>query len=244
MKKDNTPAGRTSAACSVDDRKRKRRQRSTMKYQLALLFVAGQSLAADQTHLKLVDIQSVDPSIVVELRYAGSHNPLHRRLYPPSMPALLQPRVAQQLAGAQKFLRLHGFGLKIWDAYRPKSVQCQLWQFTHNDLYVANPESGVGSLHTWGIAVDATLADARGRSVLMPTDFDEFSPAAMLCYQQTDSLIKSHLKLLQMAMGRNGFYGLRTEWWHFTAKNWRHYVPSPHMQAREPLPQTKYTSKL
>jgi D-alanyl-D-alanine dipeptidase len=126
------------------------------------LFVTAQSLGAEELKLDLVDIKSVDPSIVIELRYAGTHNPMHRPLYPPSMAALIRPSVAQQLARAQKFLRPYKYGLKIWDAYRPKSVQSQLWQFTHNDLYVANPESGVGSLHTWGVAVDATLADGRG----------------------------------------------------------------------------------
>ncbi len=208
------------------------------------LFVTAQSLGAEELKLDLVDIKSVDPSIVIELRYAGTHNPMHRPLYPPSMAALIRPSVAQQLARAQKFLRPYKYGLKIWDAYRPKSVQSQLWQFTHNDLYVANPESGVGSLHTWGVAVDATLADGRGRSVSMPTDFDEFTPAAMLHYPRMDPVIRSHLKLLQNAMGRNGFFGLRTEWWHFTAQNWKDYVSSGDMQATGQSPKNEPHGKL
>jgi zinc D-Ala-D-Ala dipeptidase len=208
------------------------------------LFVTAQSLGAEELKLDLVDIKSVDPSIVIELRYAGTHNPMHRPLYPPSMAALIRPSVAQQLARAQKFLRPYKYGLKIWDAYRPKSVQSQLWQFTHNNLYVANPESGVGSLHTWGVAVDATLADGRGRSVSMPTDFDEFTPAAMLHYPRMDPVIRSHLKLLQNAMGRNGFFGLRTEWWHFTAQNWKDYVSSGDMQATGQSPKNEPHGKL
>jgi zinc D-Ala-D-Ala dipeptidase len=208
------------------------------------LFVTAQSLGAEELKLDLVDIKSVDPSIVIELRYAGTHNPMHRPLYPPSMAALIRPSVAQQLARAQKFLRPYKYGLKIWDAYRPKSVQNQLWQFTHNDLYVANPESGVGSLHTWGVAVDATLVDDRGRSVLMPTDFDEFTPAAMLHYKGWEPRVRSHLKLLQGAMGRNGFFGLRTEWWHFTAQNWKDYVSSRDMQVTGQSPKNKPNGKL
>jgi D-alanyl-D-alanine dipeptidase len=208
------------------------------------LFVTAQSLGAEELKLDLVDIKSVDPSIVIELRYAGTHNPMHRPLYPPSMAAHIRPSVAKQLARAQKFLRPYKYGLKIWDAYRPKSVQSQLWQFTHNDLYVANPESGVGSLHTWGVAVDATLADGRGRSVSMPTDFDEFTPAAMLHYPRMDPVIRSHLKLLQNAMGRNGFFGLRTEWWHFTAQNWKDYVSSGDMQATGQSPKNEPHGKL
>ena len=208
------------------------------------LFVTAQSLGAEELKLDLVDIKSVDPSIVIELRYAGTHNSLHRPLYPPSMAALIRPSVAQQLARAQKFLRPYKYGLKIWDAYRPKSVQNQLWQFTHNDLYVANPESGVGSLHTWGVAVDATLVDAFGRPVSMPTDFDDFTSAAVLHYHGTDPVIRSHLKLLQRAMGRNGFYGLRTEWWHFTAKDWKNYVRYQDVQVMGQPPKNGPDGKL
>ena len=57
-----------------------------------------------------------------------------------------------------------------------------LWDASHNSDYVANPEIGAGSLHSWGIAVDATLVDSRIRDVRMPTDFDDFTPAAMLPY--------------------------------------------------------------
>src|SRR5438046_7174862 len=178
---------------------------------LLAVFLTAQSHAAEDAKSNLVDIKSVDPSIVIELRYAGTHNPLHRRLYPPSMRALVQPSVAKQLVGAQNFLRHYKYGLKIWDAYRPESVQRQLWQVVHDESYVTNPEDGVGSLHTWGVAVDATLVDARGRSVRMHSDFDEFTPAAMLNYHGMDSLIGSHPGLLQTALGRNRFYGLPAE---------------------------------
>ena len=90
----------------------------------------------------------------------------------------------------------------------------------------ANPEIGVGSLHSWGVAVDATLTDACNHLVRMPTDFDELTPAAMLHYQGTDPIVRSHLALLQKAMGRSGFYGLHTEWWHFSISNWEKYVPA------------------
>ena len=115
------------------------------------------------------------------------------------MRALVQPSVAKQLVGAQNFLRHYKYGLKIWDAYRPESVQRQLWQVVHDESYVTNPEDGVGSLHTWGVAVDATLVDARGRSVRMPSDFDEFTPAAMLHYHGMDSLIGSRCIVQKVA---------------------------------------------
>jgi len=202
------------------------------------LFITAHSVTAEEIKLELVDIKSIVPSVVVELRYAGTHNAVHRALYPLSMPALIRPSVAQQLLAAQNLLRRRGYGLKIWDAYRPKSAQKEIWQFAHDELYVANPDDGVGSLHTWGVAVDATLVDAGGRPVSMPTDFDEFTPAAMLRYRGTDPTIGWHLKLLQMAMGRNGFYGLRTEWWHFTAKDWKNYVRYQDVQVTGQSPKT------
>jgi zinc D-Ala-D-Ala dipeptidase len=208
------------------------------------LVITAQSVAAEEIKLELVDIKSVVPSIVVDLRYAGTHNAVHRALYPPSMPALIRPSVAKQLLAAQNLLRRYGYGLKIWDAYRPKSAQRQLWQFAHDQLYVANPDDGVGSMHTWGVAVDATLVDAWGRSVSMPTDFDEFTPAAMLHYQGVDPVIRSHLKLLQRAMGRNGFYGQHTEWWHFTTQSWKNYVQYQNVQVTRQSPRTAPNGKL
>lgn len=206
----------------------------------ALLFIgAGKSSAAEP---ELVNIKSVDPSILVELRYATSRNVALRPLYAAGMPALLRPEVAHRLADAQRDLQKRGFGLKIWDAYRPKQAHDQLWQLSLNTDYVADPAGG-GSLHTWGVAVDATLVDADGRDVKMPTDFDDFTPAAMLYYNGADQTIRRRLRTLQGAMGRAGFYGLRTEWWHFVAKDWKNYravdepgvPPVPSVPRNEPL---------
>ena len=104
-------------------------------------------------------------------------------------------------------------------------MQAKLWQASHNSDYVANPEIGVGSLHSWGIAVDATLVDSRIRDVRMPTDFDDFTPAAMLPYMGSSLEIRRNLRLLRYAMYKAGFCGLRTEWWHFTILGWQKYVP-------------------
>src|SRR5881409_155255 len=173
----------------------------------------------------LVDVRSVDPTIMVELRYAGRNNFLRQRLYPRGTRALARPEVASALASAQAFLRRYQYGLKIWDAYRPVAVQAMLWQASHNSDYVANPEIGAGSLHSWGIAVDATLVDSRIRDVRMPTDFDDFTPAAMLPYMGSSFEIRWNLRLLKYAMHKAGFCGLRTEWWHFTILDWEKYVP-------------------
>ena len=173
----------------------------------------------------LVDIQSVNPTIVVDLRYAGNNNLLKQPLYPQGTRALTRPEVASALTTAQAFLRRYQYGLKIWDAYRPVVAQTKLWEASHNSDYVANPEVGVGSLHSWGIAVDATIVDSWNRPVSMPSDFDDFTPAAMWRYVGFSPEIRAHVRLLQYAMHKAGFWGLRTEWWHFTIADWQNYLP-------------------
>src|SRR5437899_1069593 len=74
-------------------------------------------------------------------------------------------------------------------------------------------------------SVDATLVDAWNRPVRMPTDFDDFTPAAMWQYLGSDLAVRSHLHLLQGTMRDAGFYGLRTEWWHFTIADLQKYLP-------------------
>ena len=178
-----------------------------------------------QNAIPLVNIKSVDPSIVVELRYASSKNVAGRPLYQPGTSALIRPEVAQRLAKAQSYLKRYQFSLKIWDAYRPQSVQVELWKAVRKNDYVADPAAGAGSLHSWGIAVDATLTDFHNRTVSMPTDYDNFTPAAMWRYYGPDPAIRAHLYILQICMHDAGFLGLRTEWWHFTAEDWEKLLP-------------------
>ena len=209
---------------------------------LAIAPVAFMSTFAPtvRADLELVDIQKVDPSIVIDLRYATPHNVTGRALYPPNARALILPSVAQQLASAQKYLKQYKYGLKIWDAYRSKEAQVLLWKLAGKGDFVANP-NGAGSLHSWGVSVDATMVDDWGRSVSMPTGFDEFTPAAMLHYQGSDPVVKAHLTLLQLAMAHNNFHGLRVEWWHFTTADWQKYVP--YQEGEENAPKKKADDK-
>ncbi len=181
--------------------------------------------ASPQQNVPLVDIRTVDPTIDIELRYAGSHNIAGHPLYPFGMRPLVRPEVAQRLSAAQKFLHRYNYNLKIWDAYRPKSAQIELWKASRSNDYVADPNAGAGSLHSWGLAVDATLTDTWHRPIAMPTDFDDFTPAAMWKYQGTDPAVRAHLFTLQVAMRDAGFYGLRSEWWHFTLESWKKFIP-------------------
>jgi D-alanyl-D-alanine dipeptidase len=197
---------------------------------LPVFLLAGAALGKGPDDTEFVDIRTFDKTILVDLRYAGPNNVARRPLYPPGTVALVRAGVAHRLAIAQEYLRKKGYGLKIWDAYRPQTAQEKLWQETHNRSYVADPKEGRGSMHIRGAAVDATLVDAEGREVPMPTDFDSFTPAALLEYKGNNPTVRANLKLLQKAMAHGGFYGLRTEWWHFCAPDWKRYPAVPDLK--------------
>jgi len=174
----------------------------------------------------LVDLATVDDTILVELRYATARNIAGKPLYPPGARCIMRRHCAEGLKVAQAWLRPQGYGLKVWDAYRPASAQRVLWELSKNRSFVAAPDSG-RSLHTWGVAVDVTLVDAAGKEMKMPTDLDEFSSAAAMAYRGGDPAVARNLSILQKAMGRGGFLGMRTEWWHFIGKHWRACNPVP-----------------
>jgi D-alanyl-D-alanine dipeptidase len=179
----------------------------------------------------LVEISSVDPTILINLRYATTHNLFGHPIYPPGARAVIRASVAQRLKVAQAYLHARGYGLEIWDAFRPFNAQGALWAFAQSAKFVADPENG-HALHTWGVAVDATLVDAKGREAPMPSDFDAFSPAAALHYKGNNPVVAADLDLLLHAMGAAGFKGMHTEWWHFVAPDWAAFARVTPQQAR------------
>ena len=174
---------------------------------------------------QLVEIKKYDRGIVVEERYATPRNCMGATVYPADFPCLTRPETAVRLHLVQQMLHNWGYRLKIWDAYRPQAAQNVLWKRWAKHGFVANPDEGPGSLHTWGLAVDATMVDLIGREVSMPSDFDVFTADASATYQGHDEKAAFHLHLLQAAMGAAGFEGLSTEWWHFVVKDWAERKP-------------------
>jgi D-alanyl-D-alanine dipeptidase len=170
----------------------------------------------------LVDVAKVDPTIVIDLRYATARNITGHPIYPPGTLCLLRSGVAARLKEAQTYLHALGYSLKIWDAYRPSRAQQILWDLVQNPEVVAQPSKG-GSRHSWGVAVDVTLVDLAGQDVPMPTDFDDFTAAAKSQYTGNDPIVAKNLSILKSAMEITGFEGMRDEWWHYSAKNWRSY---------------------
>jgi D-alanyl-D-alanine dipeptidase len=174
---------------------------------------------------QLVEVSKAAPDVRIDLRYAGTHNCVGEPIYPADFPCLVRPVIARRLSYAQHLLQPRGYGLKIWDGYRPVAAQHAIWSHFSRLGFVADPDDGRGSLHSWGLAVDVTLVDASGHDVAMPSDFDVFAPVASGIYRGSNAEVRRNLHLLQLAMKESGFIGLSTEWWHFAARDWQQFSP-------------------
>lgn len=169
--------------------------------------------AMSKEKIDLVDVQKLDSSIVVDLKYASNENMFERPVYPENI-AYLRKSTAEKLLNAQKKLQEQGFGLMIWDAYRPLSVQKLMWEINSDPKYVANPKTG--SIHNRGGAVDVTLVDKNGKELPVPTGFDDFSVKAQADYSKLPEETIKNREILKKAMTSSGFSQYAKEWWHFT----------------------------
>lgn len=174
-----------------------------------------------------VDIQDLDPEILLDMRYAGTNNFAHKIVYPKSR-CLLRAPVAEALLRVQNRLRAEGLQLWIWDCYRPFHVQEEFWKLVPDARYVAKPTRNNGkpfrgSKHNRGAAVDLSLADASGKQLTMPTDHDDFSERAHRDAKGTPAKAAAHAQSLDTAMRAEGFEGIQSEWWHYDYAGWKEY---------------------
>ncbi len=163
-----------------------------------------------------VSLQRHIPGILIHLRYATTHNFTHKVLYHHPK-ALLRKQPAEALKKVQEELNKRGLGLKIYDAYRPFSVSCLLWQHATDRRYVANPKRG--SHHNRGTAVDLTIVQlGTGNELNMGTDFDNFTDTAHHSFVHLPAEALANRRLLKNIMWKHGFNFVPTEWWHY---HWR-----------------------
>jgi zinc D-Ala-D-Ala dipeptidase len=167
----------------------------------------------------LLDISQVIPNIVLDVRYATSNNFLGFAVYAKPV-CYLHKKAADALIQVQKELSSIGLGLKIFDGYRPLSVQQAMWDAVQDERYVSNPAKNKGR-HTRGTAVDLTLVDREGNELQMPTPFDDFTEKAHSDYPDLPKKVLQNRALLAKVMKRHGFQQLPTEWWHFDLEGWQ-----------------------
>ncbi len=171
----------------------------------------------------LVELSGIDPSIKLDIRYAGTNNFLGTPFYSQAR-AFLQRPAAEALEKAHLKLKERGYGLLIHDAYRPWYVTKMFWDATTGPDrgFVADPSKG--SKHNRGCAVDLSMYDLKtGEPVAMVGGYDEFSPRSNPDYPGGTSRQRWLRDLLRRAMEDEGFTVNEVEWWHFDFKDWAKY---------------------
>jgi len=178
----------------------------------------------------LVDVQLIDSSILVELRYATTNNFMGAIMYDSIDRLFLQKEVAIKLKKAHDILQqLHPhYRLLVYDGVRPLSVQQKMWDaldsipVAERGKFLSNPKNG--SIHNYGAAVDLTICDESGIPLDMGADYDEIRkiayPSMEQFFLQKGELTQQHInnrKLLRSVMSQAGFYNIQTEWWHFNS---------------------------
>ncbi len=191
-----------------------------MRTLLFLFFLLLFSSVQAQTDTSFVEIIKLNPHIRLDIRYATPNNFLHQTVYPQAR-CFLRHDAAMAIDAVQKELESIGLGLKIFDGYRPLSVQKKMWRIMPNAHYVANPAKG--SRHNRGMAVDLTLVESEGNALLMPTRFDSFKKEAHQDYFNLPVDVLRNRWILKTVMEKHGFRPIRTEWWHYDFKGWKRY---------------------
>ena len=173
-----------------------------------------------------VDVRTVVPDVIIDLRYATPDNFTRAPLYPADARCLVHESLAPGLATAADVLRSQGEVLVFWDGYRPHDVQVEMFEVVSNPAWVARPGPYARS-HEAGRSVDVTIARteeqcatraAGGRALprRMGTDLDDFSPRGMAF--ATDGVspeAQANRARLRTAMSAGGFTPYSGEWWHF-----------------------------
>jgi D-alanyl-D-alanine dipeptidase len=171
----------------------------------------------------LVELVKLDPTIKLDIRYATKNNFLGKAVYKQPR-AFLQRPAAEALVRVNQSLRKSGYGLVVFDGYRPWAVTKVFWDVTPADkkIFVADPSKG--SRHNRGCAVDLSLFDLQtGAEVKMPSEYDEMTERAHINYECATPESKRLRELLRAAMAAEGFGVYEPEWWHYDYKDWKEY---------------------
>ena len=159
-----------------------------------------------------VRLKDLSPDFVYELKYATPDNFLKQAVYDCGE-CYLRKSTAEALVKANEAFKQLGYSIKLFDCYRPLSVQKKMWKILPGTHYVANPAKG--SKHNRGAAVDLTLVDAQGKELNMGTPFDFFGKEAHHTYTQHSKEVLENRKLLKETLDKFNFKSIYSEWWHY-----------------------------
>ena len=159
-----------------------------------------------------VRLKDLSSDFVYELKYATPDNFLKQAVYDCGE-CYLRKSTAEALVKANEAFKQLGYRIKLFDCYRPLSVQKKMWKILPGTHYVANPAKG--SKHNRGAAVDLTLVDAQGKELNMGTPFDFFGKEAHHTYTQHSKEVLENRKLLKETLDKYNFKSIYSEWWHY-----------------------------
>ena len=159
-----------------------------------------------------VRLKDLSPDFVYELKYATPDNFLKQAVYDCGE-CYLRKSTAEALVKANEAFIQLGYRIKLFDCYRPLSVQKKMWKKLPGTHYVANPAKG--SKHNRGAAVDLTLVDAQGKELNMGTPFDFFGKEAHHTYTEHSKEVLENRKLLKETLDKYNFKSIYSEWWHY-----------------------------
>jgi D-alanyl-D-alanine dipeptidase len=172
---------------------------------------------------ELVEPARLDPGLKLDVRYATANNFMRAPVYPEARVFLQRP-AAEALVRVNQALHAEGYGLLLFDGYRPWYVTWMFWEATPAEQrkFVADPATG--SRHNRGAAVDLSLYDLRtGLEVPMPSAYDEFSERAHPAYTGGTAQQRESRDRLRRAMEAEGFTVNPDEWWHFDHRGWEQH---------------------
>lgn len=159
-----------------------------------------------------VNLRNYSKDFVFDMKYATTDNFLKEKVYP-CEECFLRVKTVKALLEANKSFLTKGFRIKLYDCYRPKSIQKKMWKIVPDANFVANPKKG--SIHNRGGAVDISLVDSLGVEVNMGTKFDFFGKEASHNYLQLSDTILANRKFLKGIMLLHNFKSFDSEWWHY-----------------------------
>lgn len=163
-----------------------------------------------------VNLKNYSNDFVFDMKYATPDNFLKEKVYPCGE-CFLRVKTIKSLIAANKAFLDKGYKIKLYDCYRPRAIQKQMWKIVPNPTYVANPKKG--SIHNKGGAVDITLVDSLGIELNMGTKFDFFGEEASHNYSNLSKDILDNRKFLKEIMLQHNFKSFDSEWWHYNLTN-------------------------
>lgn len=167
----------------------------------------------------LVLLKDLDPTFIIDLKYATEDNFFKTAVYPVPVCAI-RLETGEKLVKAHEKVKEKGYRIKVWDGYRPLNVQRTLYKLFPDSPFVAKPPeepitSGFRPRHNNGMAVDITLVDKDGIELEMPSGFDDFTDKACPTGDNMTEEARKNINYLMEIMLGLGFRIHDDEWWHF-----------------------------